>query len=118
MTFLNSLVLQFSTVRHTNKHSLHARLHSLLQIFENLIYLDLRRAGCEIYYYLTEDRCEVDFLVKTPSGKLKLFQVAWNVADPETLAREARALKQAEAELGVKGLLITPDVCIKTATLF
>lgn len=83
-------------------------------LFENNIYLDLRRAGCDVYYYLTRDRCEIDFLVKTPKGKLKLFQVAWNIDDPKTLARETRALKQAEAELGIKGLLITPDNYIKT----
>lgn len=86
-------------------------------LFENLIYLDLRRAGCEIYYYLTEDRYEVDFLARTPDGKLKLFQVAWDVSNSETLDREMRALKQAEMELGIKGLLITPEIYIKLPSL-
>ena len=86
-------------------------------LFENLIYLDLRRAGCDVYYYLTADRYEVDFLVKTPAGKLKLFQVAWNVDNPETLTREKRALAQAEKELGVKGVLITPDNYIQSELL-
>lgn len=78
-------------------------------LFENLIYLDLRRQGCEIYYYLTEERCEVDFLVRTKQGELKLLQVAFDVEDKQTLDREMRALKQAERELGIKGQLITVD---------
>lgn len=86
-------------------------------LFENLIYLDLRRAGYEVYYYLTQDRYEVDFLAKTSTGKLKLYQVAWDIEDSETLTRETRALEQASKELGIKGILITPDNYIKMKTL-
>jgi len=57
--------------------------------------------------------CYVDFLAKTRTGKLKLFQVAWDVENQETLDRETRALKQAELELGIKGLLVTPETYIK-----
>ena len=78
------------------------------RLFENLIYLDLRRRGHEIYYYLTEERYEVDFLTRDPEGELHLYQVAWEVDDPETYAREERALKAAEKELKITGTLITP----------
>lgn len=86
-------------------------------LFENLIYLDLRRMGCKIYYYITQDRREVDFLAKTPEGEVKLFQVSWDVTDQQTLERETRALKQAERELGVRGVLVTPDNYIQSKTL-
>jgi len=76
--------------------------------FENLIYLDLRRARHEIYYYLTATRKEIDFLTRDPQGKWHLFQVCWNVEKHETLEREVTALEEAEKELHIKGECITP----------
>lgn len=75
--------------------------------FENLIYLDLRRQQCEIYYYLTKERYEVDFLAINPAGKSKLFQIVWDMDNPETFERENRALQQAMAELNLPGEIIT-----------
>jgi hypothetical protein len=75
--------------------------------FENQVYLDLRRRGDEVYYYLTQERYEVDFLTRSLDGKLHLYQVAWEVEDEETLHREQRALQQAEKELGIEGKMIT-----------
>lgn len=82
------------------------------RLFENLIYLDLRRRGDEIFYYLTEDRYEVDFFTQDVEGNNHLYQVVWDVGDKDTLAREKRALKQAEEELKVKGELITPETYV------
>ncbi len=80
---------------------------SLGHLFENLIYLDLRRQGHDIYYYLTEERYEVDFLTRGLDGSLNLYQVTWDVSDEETAIREKRALQKAEEELGIKGHIIT-----------
>jgi predicted AAA+ superfamily ATPase len=77
--------------------------------FENLIYLDLRRARHEIYYYLTATRKEVDFLTQDPEGKRHLFQVCWDMGNTETQERELAALHEAEKELGIKGECITPE---------
>jgi predicted AAA+ superfamily ATPase len=77
------------------------------RLFENVVYLDLRRKGYEVDYYLTQQRYEVDFLAQTPKGEKKLFQVAWDVSNPKTLERELRALEIAKQELGVEGKLIT-----------
>ena len=77
------------------------------RLFENMIYLELRRLGCKISYYLTHDRHEVDFLVQDPRGVKKLFQVAWNTEDPATLERETRALKTAMQELKIGGEIVT-----------
>ncbi len=76
--------------------------------FENLIYLDLRRQGYEIYYYKTTDNYEVDFFAQSPEGKFRLFQVVWDVSDKKTYEREMRALKQAEQETGFEGILVDP----------
>jgi hypothetical protein len=77
------------------------------RLFENLIYLDLRRRKCNIFYYLTKERYEVDFLIQTPSGEKKLFQVVWSHEDKSTLDREQRALESAIKETKIKGHLIT-----------
>lgn len=79
------------------------------RIFENFIYLALRRSRHEIYYYTTRSGFEVDFLAKSLDGKMKLYQVAWEIDGPETRAREQRALDEAQSELGIDGILITPE---------
>jgi hypothetical protein len=82
-------------------------------LFENLIYLDLRREGRKIYYYKTESGYEIDFLVINPDNSKELFQVVWDVSSPMTLEREERALAQAEKELGIRGRLITPETYLR-----
>jgi len=63
---------------------------------------------CFVIHYLTKERYEVDFLSKDKLGKLHLIQVVWDKDNNETMHREERALKAAEAELGIKGKIITP----------
>jgi len=77
------------------------------KLFENVVYLDLRRRGCQIHYYLTSDRYEVDFVAAFPQGEKKLFQVVWNMENDDTYAREERALKDGMKELGISGEIIT-----------
>ena len=77
--------------------------------FENLVYLDLRRRGHKIYYYLTKTRQEVDFLSCDLKGKWHLYQVSWDILDPKTHTREMAALKEAEKELNINGECITPE---------
>lgn len=77
-------------------------------LFENLVFLDLKRKGHKIFYYLTKERYEVDFLTQDQLGKIKLYQVVWDDSNVETAARETRALEAAKAELGLEGEIITP----------
>ena len=77
------------------------------RLFENIVYLDLRRQGYKVHYYLTEQRYEVDFLVENWQGQKKLLQAVWSIEDPKTLARETRALEQAQKELALPGEIIT-----------
>lgn len=76
-------------------------------LFENQIYLDLRRSGKKIWYYQTEEGFEVDFVVKNLDGSFELLQVVWDMSNPKTMARETRALEQAQKELGMKGKIVT-----------
>lgn len=85
------------------------------RLFENMVYLDLRRRGDEIYFYQTNDGYEVDFFTRKPDGELGLYQVAWEMNDPETFAREERGLRLAEKELGIKGLIITPEIYLSNS---
>lgn len=80
---------------------------NLGRLFENLIYLDLRRKGFTVNYYLTKDRYEVDFLVQTPQGKKELLQVTWDMDDIETKHREERALAAGMKELNIPGRIVT-----------
>lgn len=79
------------------------------RLFENIVYLDLKRLGCTVHYYLTAERYEVDLLAQTPRGHKKLFQVTWDMQDPKTLEREERALQAGMKELKVEGEIVTLD---------
>jgi predicted AAA+ superfamily ATPase len=79
------------------------------RLFENIIYLELKRLGCNVSYYCTSERYEIDFLVQTARGHKKIFQVAWNVQDTHTMERKQRALQAGLKELKVDGELITLD---------
>lgn len=76
-------------------------------LFENVIFLDLKRQGCKIEYYLTKNRYEIDFLIQTPSGKQQLIQVCWDADNPDTFSREEKALQAAQKELKIDGKIIT-----------
>ncbi len=92
--------------------------NDLGRIFKNIIYLDLRRRGCKINYYLTSERYEIDFLIQTAQGQKKLFQVTWNHADQNTLARENRALLAGMKELNIAGELITLESYLRDGIRF
>ena len=79
------------------------------RLFENIVFLDLKRLGCTLNYYLTKERYEIDFLAQTPRGHKKFFQVCWNIDDPNTLEREERALDAGMKELKITGEVITLD---------
>ncbi|MFH1463229.1 MAG: ATP-binding protein [Pseudomonadota bacterium] len=69
---------------------------------ENLVYLELRRRGCdELGYVDTSAGFEVDFCGRNLDGDLLLVQVCTTLSEAETRAREERALDAAMSELGV-----------------
>ena len=78
-------------------------------LFENLVWLDLRRKGYQLSWYKTSEGYEVDLIAQDPKGGLKAFQVCYDIQKAETLEREERALKAVEKELKIEGHLITPQ---------
>lgn len=83
--------------------------NDLGRLFENIVYLELKRLECKVSYYVTQDGHKIDFLVQTTRGHKKFFQIAWEVENKETLEREERALQKGMAELKIQGELITLD---------
>ena len=76
---------------------------------ETVVYLELRRRGIsEIGYLHTEDGFEIDFCGRGEDGALRLVQVCARLSDPDTRARELRALDAAMREHGIsRATLVT-----------
>ena len=63
------------------------------RVFENLIFMELKRRGYNISYYKTRQRYEVDFVaLKFGETNPMLVQVCYNLDDPEVREREQRSL--------------------------
>jgi predicted AAA+ superfamily ATPase len=61
------------------------------KLLENFVFIQLQRKFSEIYYYITRNNLEVDFLIVT-EGNIDLFQVSWSISDFETRQREIKSL--------------------------
>jgi predicted AAA+ superfamily ATPase len=64
---------------------------------ETAVANELERRGGEVGYVKTESGLEVDFLARPPARRAELIQVCSDATDPQTLARELRALAEARA---------------------
>lgn len=77
------------------------------RVLENLVFLELKRRGLEVFYYRTKSGAEVDFLIRDNNG-LRLIQVCHDLTNIETASRETKALAQGMKELGLNtGLILT-----------
>jgi predicted AAA+ superfamily ATPase len=84
-------------------------------MLENLVFMILRRGDNRIEYYLTKRGEEVDFIVTDKiTGRKRLIQVAWDMANERTINRETVALVNAAEETGIESkIIITWDTeCI------
>ena len=80
------------------------------RLFENLIFLDLKRSGYNLSYNLSEEGHEVDFVaLNSISKKVILIQACWDSSNVMTFNREQRALDEAKKKFKCKALLVTPD---------
>ena len=87
------------------------------RFLENLVFVELKRRGGEIYYYKTQDGREVDFLIREGSKVRQLVQVTQRLDNENVKEREVRALVSAMKELGLKhGLILTEDEETKMRT--
>ena len=73
------------------------------QNLENIIFLELLRRKCDLYYYKTRNDREVDFLVKEGKEVTELIQVSYSIEDEKTRKREVMAMKTAVDELSISG---------------
>lgn len=78
------------------------------RLLENLVFLKLKQEGHEVFYYITSNGLEVDFLCRQEKKIACLIQVAWDIKTEKTKARELKALWKAMEETGMgEGLLVT-----------
>ena len=73
------------------------------RLLENLVAVEWYRRGDEFFTFKTTGGKEVDFVVRSTSGELRLFQVCYDLSDPKTRKRELQAVVKAAAELGIAG---------------
>lgn len=73
---------------------------------ETAVALELLRRGAELAYAHTPQGWEVDFLARWPDSTTQLVQVCANALNADTLARELRALRDAQAKYPQARLLL------------
>jgi len=79
-------------------------------IYENLVFLELKRRNKEIYYWKSKKGKEVDFLIKKGLNIEEAIQVSYNLNYKKTLDREIEALLIAKDEFKIEHLsIITED---------
>jgi len=79
-------------------------------IYENLVFLELKRRNKEIYYWKSKKGKEVDFLIKKGLNIEEAIQVSYNLNYKKTLDREIESLLIAKDEYKIEHLsIITED---------
>ncbi len=78
------------------------------KLLENMVFLEMKRLGKDIYYYKTENGFEVDFLCRRGGETTELIQVAKEIRISETRERELRAMFKALKENNInEGYIVT-----------
>jgi len=81
------------------------------RLAENVVFIELKRSGKEVYYWKDKSGKEVDVLVKDGMKVQKLIQVCWNIKDLNTKKRELEGLLAGCREFKLKrGIIITEDL--------
>jgi predicted AAA+ superfamily ATPase len=79
-------------------------------IYENLVFLELKRKNKELYYWKDEKGREVDLAIRSGREIEEMIQVCYNMSNPNTRNREIQALIKAYQEFKKSKLtLITDD---------
>ncbi len=83
---------------------------NLGQLYENLVFLQLKRSNHEMYYWQSAKGYEVDFVIKEGLKASQMIQVCFDVSDAETRSREVRGLVEGLNYFDLpKGTIITSD---------
>jgi len=73
---------------------------------ENVVFLQLKRKGYEIYFYYEPTGFEVDFVIREGLKIKELIQVCYNLDDIETREREIKSLIKASSILKCNNLTV------------
>ncbi|RLG14277.1 MAG: ATPase [Candidatus Nanohalarchaeota archaeon] len=83
---------------------------NLGQLYENIVFIELKRRGKEIYYWKDLKQKECDFVIKEGLKITTAIQVTYNIENPDTKKREINSLMAAMKEFDLSsGLIITED---------
>lgn len=78
------------------------------RILENMVFLELKKKGYELYYY--RDTQECDFIIKQNTTITQAIQVTQSIEDEQTKQREVKGLLKAIENFNVsKGLILTQN---------
>lgn len=78
------------------------------RLLENIVFIELKRRGKEIYYHAQKHEC--DFLIKEKNRITEAIQVCWSVYNQTTRQREIEGLVEALINYNLKeGLILTDD---------
>jgi predicted AAA+ superfamily ATPase len=75
------------------------------RLMENLVAIELKRKGKELFYWKDRQGREVDFVLREGPKVEQLLQVTFASSSDEVEKRELRALLKASEELGCRELL-------------
>ena len=80
------------------------------KFLENLVFLELKRRGGEIFFYKSDNGLEVDFLLKRGRGVTGLIQVTSDFSNASTREREIKSLVRGLKDLNLnEGLILTME---------
>ena len=83
---------------------------NLGQLYENMVFIELKRRKKKIYYWKNKRALECDFVVKEGLKITEAIQVCYDIEDPDTKKRELNGLMTAMKEFDLNsGLIITED---------
>jgi hypothetical protein len=78
------------------------------KLLENIVFLELKRSGKDIFYY--KDKKECDFVVFDRDRAIEAIQVCYDMSDKDTRDREIAGLLEACKALGLSsGVIVTMD---------
>ena len=79
------------------------------RLMENIVLIELKRRGCEVFYWKSKNQKEIDFVIKKKLKIKQLIQVCFNIDNAATKKREVSALLEGSQYLKCNNLLIITD---------
>ncbi len=78
------------------------------RLLENLVFIELKRRGKEVYYHAQKHEC--DFVLKEKNRIVEAIQVSWSIYNPTTKDREVEGLVEAMTSYKLReGLILTDE---------